>query len=80
MNKVSTPVSIFLLSFMEVFQLLGTETNKYYNQYLDTLDDAECLHLPDMTAYKIYIFLALIIQVERDVRDIKRLLVQLCLC
>lgn len=26
----------FLLHFMEVIQLLATETNKYYNEYLDT--------------------------------------------
>jgi hypothetical protein len=32
----STPITIFLLFFIEVIQLLVAETNnKYYNQYLD---------------------------------------------
>jgi hypothetical protein len=34
-NKDSTPVTVFLLFFMEAIELLVAETNKYYNQYLD---------------------------------------------
>jgi hypothetical protein len=34
-NKDYTPITVFLLSFMEVIQLLVAETNKYYSQYLD---------------------------------------------
>jgi len=30
----STQITIFLLFFMKVIQLLVAETNKYYNQYL----------------------------------------------
>jgi len=42
-NKVSTPISVFLLLFVEVIQLLVAETNKHYNLYLDTLDsDGVC--------------------------------------
>jgi hypothetical protein len=38
-NKDAKPITIFLLFFMEVIQLLVVETNKYYNQYSDTLDN-----------------------------------------
>jgi hypothetical protein len=34
----SAPITIFLLFFMEVIQLLLAEAYKYYNQYLDTFD------------------------------------------
>jgi len=41
-NKYSAPVTVFLL-FMEVIQLLVAEANKYYSQYLDTLNnDGRC--------------------------------------
>jgi hypothetical protein len=30
-NKDSAPITIFLLFFMEMMQLLVTETSKYYN-------------------------------------------------
>jgi hypothetical protein len=35
-NKESTPVSIFMLFFLEM-QLLVVETNRYYHQYLETV-------------------------------------------
>jgi hypothetical protein len=38
-NKYATPVTVFLLSIMEVIQLLVAQTNKYYDQYLDTADN-----------------------------------------
>jgi hypothetical protein len=38
-NKNSSPTTIFHLFFTDVIQLLVAETNKYYNQYLDTLDN-----------------------------------------
>jgi hypothetical protein len=42
-NKDSMPITTFLLFFMELIQLLVAETNKSYNQYLDTLDnDRRC--------------------------------------
>jgi hypothetical protein len=48
---------------MEVIQLLVAETNKYYNQYLDTLDnDDRCPQLPDVTVQEMYVFLKTIIQ------------------
>jgi hypothetical protein len=49
-NKDSIPVTLSLLLFVEVIQLLVVEINKYYNQYLDTLDnDGRCSQLPDVT-------------------------------
>jgi hypothetical protein len=48
-NKNSIPITIFLLFFVGVIQLL-VETNKYYSQYLDTLNNGgRCSWLPDMT-------------------------------
>jgi hypothetical protein len=43
---------------MEVIQLLVVETNKYYNQYSDTLDnDKACSWLPDVTVWEMNTFL-----------------------
>jgi hypothetical protein len=51
-NKDWAPVTAFLLFFMEVIQLLVTETNKYYSQYLHILDShGGCSHLPDKTIH-----------------------------
>jgi hypothetical protein len=55
---------------MEMIQHMVAETNKYYNQYLDTLDsDGGHTQLPDITVKGKYIFLAIIIQTGHDVRD-----------
>jgi hypothetical protein len=37
-NKTSNPLAVFMLFFAEVIRLLVVETNGYYHQYLDTLD------------------------------------------
>jgi len=51
-NKDSTPITAFLLFFMEVSQLLVAETNKFYSQYLDKLDsDSRHSHLTDMNVH-----------------------------
>jgi hypothetical protein len=34
-NQDSTPITVFLLFFMKVIQLLVTDTDKYYSQYSD---------------------------------------------
>jgi hypothetical protein len=34
-NKDITALSIFMLFFLEIIQLLVVETNRYYHQYLD---------------------------------------------
>jgi hypothetical protein len=57
MNKDSTPINIFLLFFTDMIQLLVAETNKYYYQYLHTLDnDDGCSQLQDVTVQGMYIF------------------------
>jgi hypothetical protein len=54
-----------------VIQLLVAENNKYYSQYLDTLDsDCGCSQLLDVTVREMYIFLAIIIQVGHDIKDL----------
>jgi hypothetical protein len=47
------PQLLVFLLFMEVTQLLGAETNTYYVQYLDTLDnDCGCSWLPVLFGHK----------------------------
>ena len=38
-NKGYTTIATFIRIFMEVIHLLVAETNKYYNEWLDTLPD-----------------------------------------
>lgn len=38
-NKGYAPIATFIFIFMEVIQLLVAETNKYYNECLDTVLD-----------------------------------------
>jgi hypothetical protein len=53
--KDSMPVTVSFHFFMEVIQLLVTDTNKYHSQYLDTLDsDGKCLQLLDVTVQEMY--------------------------
>jgi hypothetical protein len=54
---------------MDEIQLLVADTNKYYNQYLDTLENDGCSLLPDVTIQKIYVFPVLIIQLRDDEQD-----------
>ena len=38
-NDGSSPLSVFLLYFAEIISLLVVETNRYYQDYIDRLDD-----------------------------------------
>jgi hypothetical protein len=68
-NNNSSPTTTFYLFFMHI-QLLVAETNKYYNQHLDTLDnDDGHSQLPDVTVQKMYVFLALTIHMGHDKWD-----------
>jgi hypothetical protein len=52
---------------MDMIQLLVTETNKYYNQHLDTLDNYNRHSwLFDITVQETYVFLAFTIQIGED--------------
>jgi len=55
----SSPVSIFMLFFVEIIQLLMEETNRYRHQYLDTLDKGQS-PLSDVTVQEMCLFLAII--------------------
>ena len=67
-NKKSSPLSICMLYFTSVIDLLVTETNRYYHQYLDRRDKTPN-PLPDITNPKMFLFLAIMLQMCHDVRD-----------
>jgi hypothetical protein len=52
-NKDSSPITVFFLSFVDVTQLLVAQTNKYYNQYLDPPDMMSGEHFHNMTVHMI---------------------------
>jgi hypothetical protein len=52
-----------------MLSLLVEETNRYYKQYLDVLDDGPS-PLPDVTESEMFLFLVIIVQMRYDVRDI----------
>jgi hypothetical protein len=64
-NKDSSPLSMFMLFFLETMQLLVEETNRYYHQYLDALYEG-CSSLPDVTIKEMYLFLSIIVQMGHD--------------
>lgn len=69
-NKNSTPITLFLIFFMEVFWLLVADTNKYCKQYLATLhSDSGCWSLLHITVQMVYAILYIIWQMVHDVRD-----------
>jgi len=67
---MTAPVHLapFLLYFAEIFTLLVVETNRYYHNYIDRLDDGPSPE-PDVTEAEIFVFLALTIQMGHSVRD-----------
>jgi hypothetical protein len=65
-NKNSTPCSILMLYFAYVITLLVEETNKYYQQYLDILDDGPS-PLPDVTESEMFLFLVIIAQMRHGI-------------
>ena len=67
-NDGSSPLSVFLLYFAEIITLLVLETNRYYNDNIDRLDDGPSPE-PDVTEAEMFVFLALTIQMGHSVRD-----------
>jgi hypothetical protein len=67
-NKDSTPLCVFMLYFTAIIHLLVVETNRYYHQYLDRLDDGPSPR-PDMTDFEMFLFLGIVIQMGCDIRD-----------
>jgi hypothetical protein len=54
--------------FLEIIQLLVVETNRYYHQDLDTLDEGGS-PLPNVTVQEMYLFLVIILQMGHDLKD-----------
>jgi len=61
LNDRSRPLSVFLLHFAEIITMLVVETNKYYHDHLERLDDGLSPQ-PDVTEAKVLVFLAVTIQ------------------
>jgi hypothetical protein len=67
-NDGSIPLSVFLLYFAKIISLLVVETNRYYHDYIDKLDDGPSPE-PDVTEAEMFVFLALKIEMGHGVRD-----------
>ena len=59
-NKVSSPLRVFMLYFATVIDLLVRETNRYYHEYLDRRDETPN-PLPDITNPEMFLFLGIIL-------------------
>src|SRR5215510_7965629 len=53
-NDGSSPLSVFLLYFAEIITLLVVETNRYYHDYIDGLDDGPSPD-PDVTEAEMFV-------------------------
>jgi hypothetical protein len=67
-NKDSSPMSVFMLYFASAIDLLVTETNTHYHQYLDRRDETPT-PLPDVTNSEMLLLLANIVHMGHDIRD-----------
>jgi hypothetical protein len=56
-----------MLLFTGIFDLMVEETNWYYHQYLDNLEDVPS-PIPEVTDSKMFLFPGIIIQVCHDIR------------
>jgi hypothetical protein len=54
-NKDSTPIYVFMLFFTRIIHLLVDEINRYYHQYLGSLEDGPS-PLPDGTDCEMFLF------------------------
>jgi len=67
-NKDSSPLSVFMLFFTEIFHLLLEQTIVYYQQHLDELAGPSCW-LPDFTLPDMMTFIALALQIGHELKD-----------
>ena len=66
-NAESSPLSIFMLFFRQIFQLILEETNRYFRQCTASKNTASTsAQSPDITIGEIYTFFAIIIQMGHD--------------
>ena len=63
----SSPLRIFQLFFAEIITLLVEETNRYYRDHLDRLDQGLSPQ-PDVTEAEMHVFLAITISMGRNDR------------
>jgi len=68
-NAESSPLSLFMLFFRQIFQLILEETNCYFHQYTASKNTASTsTQSPDITIGEIYTFFAIIIYMGHDQR------------
>jgi hypothetical protein len=68
-NAESSPISISILFFRQIFQIMLDETNCYFHQYLGSKNTGSTSAQPlDITIKEIYTFFAFIIQMGHDQR------------
>src|SRR5215469_5043098 len=68
-NAESSPFSIFILFFRQVFQIILTETNRYFHQYMSSRPSrSTSAQPPDITIEEMYTFFGLLIQMGNDQR------------
>ena len=66
-NAESSPFSIFILFFRQVFQIILTKTNHYFHQYMSSRTTGSISAQPsDITIEDMYTFFGLVIQVGHD--------------
>jgi len=67
-NKDSSPLSVLILFFTEIFHLLVEQTNVYYQQCLDR-QARPSRQLPDITLPDMMTFIALALQMGNELKD-----------
>jgi len=66
-NAESSPFSIFIPFFRQVFQIILTETNRYFHQYMSSrTTGSTSAQPPDITIEEMYTFFGLMIQMGND--------------
>jgi len=59
-NAESSPFSVFILFFRQVFQIILTETNRYFHQYISSrTTGSTSAQPPDVTIEEMYTFFGL---------------------
>jgi hypothetical protein len=66
-NAESSPFSIFIHFFRQIFQIILDETNRYFHQYMASKNTGSTsAQPPDITIKEIYTFFVITIQVGHD--------------
>ena len=67
-NKESSPLSVLLMFFTEIFRLLVEQTNMYYQQHLGR-QAGPSRQLPDITLPDMMTFVALTLHMGHELKD-----------